>query len=387
MAYNVNFLRGTSQSFADLAVKSKNTFYYIDEKDLYIGDIKLTNGEDLAAAVIDIAKNKGDIDIIKAQLDDLTGNGGGSGDSSITDLLSELNAKVGANERAIQAETERATAAEGQLTTSIGQVAADLALLTQTVNNNETDIENKVSALDERLATAEEAVASNSSLVTSAMSKLQEQTTTISVMQGDISDLETLTDLLVGADANKSIRAIAIEVLAEQLLADGLTENFASLQELAAWLADHPEEAAEMNVAIQQNTAAIQALSGTVTGHGTVIEGLLKSLEEIQAEETGVLALAQKYTDEKVAIVTGSLNEYITNNDSAVEALEGKIEAINNPETGLLAQAQEKIKELQNTLGTAAYKAVEDFEAAGSAAAALAEAKAYTDAALTWGQI
>ena len=387
MAYNVNFLKGTSQSFADLAVKSKNTFYYIDEKDLYIGDIKLTNGEDLAAAVIDIAKNKGDIDIIKAQLDDLTGNGGGGGDSSITDLLSELNAKVGANERAIQAETERATAAEGQLTTSIGQVAADLALLTQTVNNNETDIENKVSALDERLATAEEAVASNSSLVTSAMSKLQEQTATISVMQGDISDLETLTDLLVGADANKSIRAIAIEVLAEQLLADGLTENFASLQELAAWLADHPEEAAEMNAAIQQNTAAIQALSGTVTGHGTVIEGLLKSLEEIQAEETGVLALAQKYTDEKVAIVTGSLNEYITSNDSAVEALEGEIEAIKNPETGLLAQAQEKIKELQNTLGTAAYKAVEDFEAAGSVAAALAEAKAYTDTALTWGQI
>lgn len=387
MAYNVNFLKGTSQSFADLAVKSKNTFYYIDEKDLYIGDIKLTNGEELAAAVVDIAKNKGDIDIIKAQLDDLTGNGGESGDSSITDLLSELNAKVGANERAIQAETERATAAEGQLTTSIGQVAADLALLTQTVNNNETDIENKVSALDERIATAEEAVASNSSLVTSAMSKLQEQTATISVMQGDISDLETLTDLLVGADANKSIRAIAIEVLAEQLLADGLTENFASLQELAAWLADHPEEAADMNVAIQQNAAAIQSLSGTVTGHGTVIEGLLKSLEEIQAEGTGVLALAQKYTDEKVATVTGSLNEYITSNDSAVEALEGEIEAIKNPETGLLAQAQEKIRELQNSLGTAAYKAVEDFEAAGSSAAALAEAKAYTDAALTWGQI
>ena len=80
MAYNVNFLKGTSQSFADLAVKSKNTFYYIDEKDLYIGDVKLTNGEDLLAAVDRITVNEADIKVIKAQLDDLTGNEGG-GDS------------------------------------------------------------------------------------------------------------------------------------------------------------------------------------------------------------------------------------------------------------------------------------------------------------------
>ena len=34
-----------------------------------------------------------------------------------------------------------------------------------------------------------------------------------------------------------------------------------------------------------------------------------------------------------------------------------------------------------------AYKNVEDFDAAGSAAAALAQAQAYTDEALTWGVI
>ena len=38
-------------------------------------------------------------------------------------------------------------------------------------------------------------------------------------------------------------------------------------------------------------------------------------------------------------------------------------------------------------LGTASKKNVEDFDAAGSAAAALSSANAYTDAALTWGTI
>ena len=56
----------------------------------------------------------------------------------------------------------------------------------------------------------------------------------------------------MGGDADQSVRTVALEVLSEQLLADGATENFETLQELAAWLADHPEEAAEMNLTIQQ---------------------------------------------------------------------------------------------------------------------------------------
>ena len=165
MAYNVNFLKGTAQSFEDLAVKSKNTFYYIDEKDLYIGDVKLTNGEDLAAAVLDIAQNKGDIEIIKAQIEDLTGTGGGGDNSSITDLISDLSARLTVNEQALEAEITRATGKENELSASIEQNSTDLASLSELVNTNETDIETKVSNLSSRVSTNEQNISSASELL------------------------------------------------------------------------------------------------------------------------------------------------------------------------------------------------------------------------------
>lgn len=383
MAYNVNFLKGTAQSFADLAVKSKNTFYYIDEKDLYIGDVKLTNGEDLAAAVLDIAQNKGDIEIIKAQIEDLTGTGGEGDNSSITDLISDLSARLTVNEQALAAEVTRATGKENELSASIEQNSTDLASLSELVNTNETDIETKVSNLSSRVSTNEQNISSASELLMSTISKVDKQATTITTVQGDIEELNSIVNTLVGTDVDKSVRAIAIEVLAEQLLADGLTENFATLQELAAWLADHPEEAAEMNAAIQANTSAITALQGTVGSHTTSIEGMLKTLQDIQDENTGILALANQHTNTEVQKVATDLSEYKTDNATRLEELGGSITSTSNS----LAQAQEQLAALQRSLGTAAYKNVEDFDAAGSAAAALDEAKAYTDVALTWGQI
>lgn len=381
MAYNVNFLKGTAQSFADLAVKSKNTFYYIDEKDLYIGDVKLTNGADLAAAVLDISKNKGDIEIIKAQIEDLTGTGGG--DSSLTDLISTLSARLAVAEGSITDEIARATAKENELNANIAQVSGDLSNLSELVNTNETDIENKLSNLAERVSTNEQNISDASELLMSTVSKVDKQATTITTVQGSIEELEGIVNTLVGSDADKSVRAIAIEVLAEQLLADGLTENFATLQELAAWLADHPEEAAEMNAAIQANATAISGLQTTVGSHTASIEGMLKTLQDIQDENTGILALANQHADTEIQKVATDLSEYKTNTNLAFEEVHGSLSKTSES----LATAQAALENLQKNLGTAAYKAVEDFDAAGSAAAALNEAKAYTDTALTWGNI
>ena len=385
MAYNVNFLKGTAQSFTDLAVKSKNTFYYIDEKDLYIGDVKLTNGDDLAAAVLDISKNKGDIEIIKAQIEDLTGTGG-EGDSSLTELISDLSSRLTIAEAQIVEEVERAEGAEAQISADLEQTNKDLSELSQLVANNEADIESKVSTLNEKVNANETNIESTSSLTSSLAITVQEHGANIATMQGDISELEGIVDILVGSDSSKSVRAIAIEVLSEQLLADGLTENFATLQELAAWLADHPEKAAEMNAAIQANAKDILEIKANISTHDTSIKALQDQLAAFNAADTGVLALAKKYTDEQVQEVNLELTEFKNNNTAVIQELNTVIS--NN--TNSLAQAQAKLQELQNSLnglGTAASKNVEDFDAAGSAAAALNEAKAYTDAALTWGEI
>ena len=69
--------------------------------------------------------------------------------------------------------------------------------------------------------------------------------------------LEGKVTTLIGEDANKSVRTIANEELAAQLIPSGATEALNTLQEIAAWIQEHPEDAAAMNEAIAANTKAI----------------------------------------------------------------------------------------------------------------------------------
>lgn len=78
---------------------------------------------------------------------------------------------------------------------------------------------------------------------------------------------------LIGTDADKSVRTIANEELAAQLIPENAAESLNTLQEIAQWIQDHPGDAAAMNAAIEaletkvgddpvadQITAAIKAL-------------------------------------------------------------------------------------------------------------------------------
>lgn len=66
-------------------------------------------------------------------------------------------------------------------------------------------------------------------------------------------DLATVTgkvNTLVGADTNKSVRTIANEELAAQLVPEGAKESLDTLAEIAAWIQAHPDDASAMNAAI-----------------------------------------------------------------------------------------------------------------------------------------
>ena len=58
-----------------------------------------------------------------------------------------------------------------------------------------------------------------------------------------ISALEGTVETLVGEDAGKSVRTIANEELAAQLIAEGAAESLDTLQEIAAWIQAHPGDA------------------------------------------------------------------------------------------------------------------------------------------------
>ena len=77
MALNVKFLKGTSAQY-NASSKTSTTFYFVDDSDLYLGNIKLSNAADLASAVSRIATNETDIADIKASLEALIGGESGS---------------------------------------------------------------------------------------------------------------------------------------------------------------------------------------------------------------------------------------------------------------------------------------------------------------------
>ena len=96
--------------------------------------------------------------------------------------------------------------------------------------------------------------------VTAVDNKVTQLSGTVGTVQGSVTTL-------VGNDANKSVRTIANEELAAQLIPEGATEALDTLQEIAAWIQHHPNDAAALNGSI----AALQAqLNGIETGNGTV---------------------------------------------------------------------------------------------------------------------
>ena len=95
MAINVKFLKGTAEGYTGIASKDALTFYYTtDDKNLYLGDVKLSNAADLTAAVGRIATAEGEIDAIQEQLTSLIGEGSGSIQDMIDSAINTFKTTV-----------------------------------------------------------------------------------------------------------------------------------------------------------------------------------------------------------------------------------------------------------------------------------------------------
>lgn len=105
---------------------------------------------------------------------------------------------------------------------------------------------------------------------------------------------------LIGSDTGKSARTIANEELAAQLIPQSAKESLDTLQEIAAWIQQHPDDAAAMNQAI----TALQNLVGTlpagteattvvgyIAAEITRVEGLISGKNVSASGETGANAL------------------------------------------------------------------------------------------------
>lgn len=95
-------------------------------------------------------------------------------------------------------------------------------------------------------------------------------------------------DTLIGTDTGKSVRTIANEELAAQLIPEGAQESLDTLTEIAQWIQDHPDDAAAMNTAIAKLNGIVAGIGGEDDDYATVmaaIEGKIAAATKVESSE------------------------------------------------------------------------------------------------------
>lgn len=119
-------------------------------------------------------------------------------------------------------------------------------------------------------------------------------------------------DAIEGDDKGKSMREVAVEELANQLISDDAAESLNELKEIADWIQQHPKDASAMNTAIGENADAIEELEGTLDGFtssktvkdttDSLSERIAKFEDDCENSVSQVLETAKGYTDTQVGI-------------------------------------------------------------------------------------
>lgn len=173
-------------------------------------------------------------------------------------------------------------------------------------------------------------------------------------------------DTLIGSDAGKSVRTIANEELAAQLIPEDAQESLDTLAEIAAWIQEHPDDASAMNAAIEALQAKVDTGSQKVSEYVSAAIAALNIGDYAKAADLTALAGRVTTAEGKLNTLTGA------------DTVEGSVaKALKDAK----AYTDEKAHEHSN-------KAELDKIADGDKAkwdAAEQNAKTYADGLMTWG--
>lgn len=394
----------------------------------YIDLTGLTHYDEKIKAVID-SKDAAALKSAKDYADSLAGNydAAGTAETKVQELA---NGQVKTNTAAItklngDAKTEGSVAkavadAKAGLETKISAADAKAAGAQTAVNNLKAYVgtipegatsKDVVSYVNEKTA----GIATDASLgalkkrVDTAEGDIKTAKADITALQGRADAVEGKVTALVGEDAGKSARTIANEELTKQLIPEGAKESLDTLQEIAAWIQKHPDDASAMNAAISALKTKVGDIPEGATS--TTIVAYIKELvdaEKVRATGAeGGLDTRVKAVEAKLGSGEGSVAKQIeaavkVETDARVaadSALDGKITTAQ----GAADKAQSDVNALKDVVAskaaaadvtalttrvTAAEKDVDDLQAAiapdGKVTVAIADAKkAGTDAQAT----
>ena len=167
--------------------------------------------------------------------------------------------------------------------------AGELSALAETVGDADNGLVKDVAALKTAVGTTDVATQITTAIqgldaskegsadhVTVKVDQVDGVITGVSVKTNDIASaselaaLDTKVTTLIGKDGDKSVRMIANEELAAQLIPSGATEALDTLQEIAAWIQEHPEDASAMNAKIGQLELTLAGYSSASTVQNAV---------------------------------------------------------------------------------------------------------------------
>jgi len=162
-----------------------------------------------------------------------------------------------------------------------------------------------------------------------------------SAIDANISTVNGKVTALIGSDAAKSVRTIANEELAAQLIPSTAKESLDTLQEIAAWIQNHPDDASAMNTAITN----LQNLVGTLpqdTEETTVVAWVTAELAALANQISGKNVSASGETGNDALVTASASNNAVTVGSttklqSAVAAAES---AVQPEDLGLLSVAE-----------------------------------------------
>lgn len=398
MAYNVKFLKGTSTQLGNIT-RDLNTFYYVDDKDLFLGNIKLSNGEDLAAAILRVAANEGDIknlqDDIKALTGGETGSISGLIESAIAELDGELRPLITANATAVETEKSRAEGIEAGLRTDVDGIKADYLKAA-----DKTELEGKITAEASRADAAEKANAAAIAAVKEDVDAFFKDATISEAAKDTLKEIQEYIEsdaTAAGAmteslnQAKKDIDAIEADYLkaADKTELQGnintVAGDLSTLQGVVDTKAAQSEVTTisgkvttlEGKVDVEKVSTAIANAKTEVKGYTDTEIGKLSSVYDAKGAastaESNAKAYAKEYADGLAGNydVKGAAATAETNAKNHADAEIAKLSSVYEAK-GDAAKAEAAAKKYADDLAV-------NYDAAGSASAAETAAKAYAD--------
>lgn len=148
-------------------------------------------------------------------------------------------------------------------------------------------------------------------------------------VENDLSGVSGKVVTLIGNDSGKSVREIANDELAAQLIPEHAKDSLDTLQEIAAWIQSHPDDASAMNARIKK--LAEVTFGDFTTSAGTVtntagLSGVVATLKSGLAAET----TNRTNADNEIKNIIGTGFSATTTGTVAakVNALDGRLDAL-----------------------------------------------------------